>query len=147
MASAQIAGLFRVYRQFPNGNKKLITQSRIEQLAPAGGASEGAPASVSTPEKLLTIASPEVFSINDKLMVSFETDVAATIGTITKTIWSVPLMTEQGPKTLGRTSFTSPTPAAIALVAGTETFLGGYLITELGARLNGKIFMDLQNNA
>ena len=147
MASAQIPGLWRVYRQLPNGNKVLIFQQRVEQTAPAGGASEGAPASVATPEKLLTIASGEVFAINDKIMVSFESDSAKTIGTITKSIWSIPLLTSQGPKTLGRAQFTSPTVAAQALVAAVETFIGGYLITETGARIYGKLYMDLQDNA
>jgi len=147
MASAQIAGLWRLYRQMPNGDKKNIAQLRIENTAPAGGASEGAGSAVATPEKLLKISSGEVFSINDKLMASFEADAAATIGTVTKTIWSIPLLTSQGPKTLGRTQFTAPTVAAQALVAGIETFIGGYLITETGSRLAGTIYMDLQNNA
>lgn len=147
MASAQIAGLWRLYRQLPNGDKRFITQLRVEQSAPAGGASEGAGSAVSTPEKLLTIASSEIFAINDVLMVSFTTDVAATIGTVTKSIWSIPLLTSQGTKTLGRAQFTTPTLAAQALVAAIETFVAGYTVTETGARLNGKIYMDLQNNA
>lgn len=147
MASAQIGGLWRLYRQLPNGDKRFITQLRIEQSAPAGGASEGAGSAVSTPEKLLSIVSGEIFSINDTLMVSFTSDAAKTIGTIAKSIWSIPLVTSQGTKILGRAQFANPTIAAQALVAGIETFIGGYLVTETGARLNGKIYMDLQDNA
>ena len=102
---------------------------------------------MATPEKLLNVVSSEIFAINDKLMISYEVDAAATIGTITKSIWSIPLVTTQGTKTLGRAQFTAPTPAAQALVAGIETFIGGYLVTETGARVQGKIYADLQNNA
>lgn len=147
MASAQIAGLWRYYRQLPNGDKRFLFQLRVEQAAPAGGASEGAGTAVSTPEKLLNVVSSEIFAINDKLMVSFEADSAATIGTITKSIWSIPLVTSQGTKTLGRAQFTSPTPAAQAIVAGIETFIGGYVVYETGAHVQGKIYADLQNNA
>lgn len=147
MVSAQIAGLWRLYRQLPNGDKRFITSLRVEQAAPAGGASEGAGSAVSTPEKLLTISSGEIFSINDVLMVSFTTDAAATIGTVTKSIWGIPLLTSQGTKTLGRAQFTNPTLTAQALVAGVEAFIAGYTVTETGARLYGKIYMDLQNNA
>ena len=53
MASLQEAGLVRIYKKTPAGNQLLILQQRVEQLAPAGGAPDGAPASVATPEKLL----------------------------------------------------------------------------------------------
>lgn len=147
MASIQEPCLVRLYRQRPNGSKILILQSRVEQLAPAGGAPDGAPASVSTPEKLLTISSGETFEINDKLMVSVELDGSDGLDR-DDAIWSIPLLTAQGPKTLGRAQFTSPTFADSSgvLTAGVETFIAGYLITELGARLAGKIYLDIQDD-
>lgn len=74
MASAQEPGLVRLYKTSPNGNKTLILQNRVEQLAPAGGAADGAAASVSTPEKLLTINSPVVLRNDDILEVTVELD-------------------------------------------------------------------------
>lgn len=145
MASLQEPSLIRLYRQRPNGNKTLIMQERVETLAPAGGAPDGAAASVATPEKRITIQSGEVFEINDKLMVSVELDAADGLDASDCT-WAIPLLTAQGPKTLGRAQFTSPTFADITPAATTETFIGGYLITEIGARLFGKIFLDIQDD-
>lgn len=145
MVSAQIAGIWRLYRGQPNGNKTLIMQAHITQTAPAGGASEGAAASVSTPEKLLVINSPVVLVNDDILLASFEADAGATIGAVTKSIWSIPVVTSQGSKTIGRAQFANPTITNIAIVAAVETFLAGYRVLEGQMRLSGKIFMDLQN--
>lgn len=146
MVSAQIAGLVRMYRSTPSGNKVQIMQARIEQLAPAGGASEGATASVSTPEKLLTINSPVVLVNDDVLLVTFTPDATATIGTVTKSIWSVPTVTQSGSSTLGRAQFASPSFAAIALNVN-EQVVAGYKVTEGQLRVAGKIYLDIQNNA
>lgn len=147
MASLQEPCLVRIYRQTPNGAKTLIMQQRVEQLAPAGGAPDGAPASVSTPEKLLTISSGEIFRINDKLMVSVELDSADGLDK-DDCIWSIPLLTTQGPKTLGRAQFTAPTfvDSSANITAAVESFIAGYLITEEGARLAGKIYLDIQDD-
>lgn len=147
MVSAQIAGLWKVYRTTQNGDKQFIAQYRVEDSAPAGGASEGAGSAVSTPEKRMTINSPVRLVTNDVLEFTFTADSAATIGTITKSIWSVPFVTPLGTKQLGRAQFTTPTPAAIALVAATETQIGGYKVTETYGQLLGRVFQDLQNNA
>lgn len=147
MASVQEPSLVRLYRQFPNGDKRLITQARVEQLAPAGGAPDGAPASVSTPEKLLTISSGEIFQINDILLVSVELDAADGLDK-DDAIWSIPLLTAQGPKTLGRAQFNDPAYADTAanLPANREIFIAGYKVTETGARLAGKIYLDIQDD-
>lgn len=147
MASLQEPCLVRLYRQRPNGNKTLIVQQRVEQLAPAGGAPDGAPASVSTPEKLLTVNSGEVFEINDLLMVSVELDSADGLDK-DDSIWSIPLLTAQGPKTLGRAQFANPAFADTAanLPAATEIFIAGYRIIETGARIAGKIYLDIQDD-
>ena len=145
MASIQEPSLVRLYRVRPNGDKKLITQARVEQLAPAGGAPDGAPASVSTPEKLLTINSGEVFEVNDFLFVSVELDGNDGLDA-SDCIWSIPLQTAQGPKTLGRAQFNAPTFADQSLTGGFENFIAGYRITEIGARLSGKIYLDIQDD-
>lgn len=145
MASIQEPSLVRLYKSEPNGNKQLIAQARVEQLAPAGGAPDGAAASVSTPEKLITINSPVTMKNDDVLLVSVEADGADGLDA-SDCIWSIPLVTPQGSKTLGRAQFVTPTFADIALVAGVETFIGGYRIVEGQARLSGKIYLDLQDD-
>lgn len=146
MASAQVACLVRMYRQEPNGNKTQIFQQRVEQLAPAGGASEGAPASVATPEKLLTINSPVVLKTDDILLVTIQTDAAKTI-TYTKCIWSIPTVTSSGSSALGRAQFQNPALASNAYVANIETVAAGYKVTEGTLRVVGKIYLDIQDNA
>ena len=146
MASAQMAGLWRLYRVAPSGHKTQIGQYRIEQTAPAGGASEGSGAAVSTPEKLIKVQSPVVLTTDDTLQITYQVDTGATIGTITKTIWSVPTVTEAGSSMLGRAQFANPAPTAIALVAGYETLIGGYKVVERKLQDWGSLFLDLQNN-
>lgn len=145
MASVQEPCLVRLYRAFPNGDKRQITQARVEQLAPAGGAPDGAPASVATPEKLLTINSGEIFQINDVLLVSVELDASDGIDA-SDCIWSIPLVTAQGTKVLGRSQFNDPSFADVTPPANKELFIAGYKVTETGARLAGKIFLDIQDD-
>lgn len=147
MASVQEPCLVRLYRVFPNGDKRLITQARVEQTAPAGGAPDGAPASVSTPEKLLTINSGEIFQVNDVLMISVELDSADGIDA-SDCIFSIPLVTAQGTKVLGNAQFQNPSFAdlAAATIAQREIFIAGYRIIETGARLAGKIYLDIQDD-
>lgn len=147
MVSAQIPCLVRLYKGSPNGNKKQIFQARIEQLAPAGGASEGAGTAVATPEKLMVVNSNEMFHNDDKLFISLTADSALTIGTVTKSIWSIPTVNDQGSSTLGRAQFADPTFSAQALVAGIETFVAGYRVVEGSLRLSGKIYLDVQSSA
>lgn len=145
MASAQEPALVRIYRARPNGDKTQIFQQRVEQLAPAGGAPDGAPASVSTPEKLLTVQSGVTLVNDDVLLVSVELDTSDGLDA-GDCIWSIPLVTRSGPKTLGRAQFTSPTFADITPATGIETFIAGYKIVEGQAQLKGKIFLDLQDD-
>jgi len=145
MASLQEPALVRLYRTRPNGDKTIIFQQRVEQLAPAGGAPDGAPASVSTPEKLLSIASGVSFQNDDLLEVAVISDGADGLDA-SDCIWSIPLMTPAGPKTIGRAQFTSPTFADITLAANTETVIAGYRVTEGSAALAGKVYLDLQDD-
>jgi hypothetical protein len=145
MASLQEPSLVRVYRKQPNGNLQLIVQSRVEQLAPAGGAPDGAAASVSTPEKLLTIDSPVVLQNDDILLVTVETDAGDGID-VSDCIWSIPLVTDQGTKGLGRPQFANPASADYTAVAGQEATFAGYKIVEGKARLSGKIYLDVQDD-
>lgn len=145
MASAQEPCLVRLYRSQPNGNKTLVAQARVEQLAPAGGAADAAAASVSTPEKLLTINSPVVFVNDDVLLVSVELDASDGLDA-SDCIWSIPLVTNQGTKTIGRAQFANPTFADLTPAANVETFIAGYRIVEGQARLSGKIYLDIQDD-
>lgn len=147
MASVQEPSLVRLYKTKPTGEKTLIAQARVEQLAPAGGAPDGAPASVSTPEKLLTINSNVTLVNDDFLEVSVILDAADGIDA-SDCIWSIPLVTPAGSKTLGRAQFANPTfgDLAASTVANTEIFIAGYRITEGQARLSGKIYLDIQDD-
>lgn len=145
MASLQEPGLVLLYRKQPNGNKTLIAQARVEQLAPAGGAPDGAAASVSTPEKLLTINSPVVLVNDDILEVTFIADAADGID-VSDSIWSIPLVTPQGSKALGRSQFANPATADFTTIANTEIVVAGYRVVEGSARLSGKIYLDLQDD-
>ena len=144
MASAQEPGLVRIYKRTPAGNQILVLQQRVEQLAPAGGAPDGAAASVSTPEKLLTVNSPVVFNNDDVILVTFEPD--ATDGLdASDCIWAIPTVTPSGSNAIGRAQFANPTFADITLVAN-EQVIAGYKVTEGQLRIAGKIFLDLQDD-
>lgn len=145
MASAQEPSLVRLYRTKPSGDKTLIAQARVEQLAPAGGAADGAAASVSTPEKLLTINSPVVLANDDILEVAVILDASDGLDA-SDCIWSIPLVTPSGSKTLGRAQFANPTFADVTPAATTETIIAGYRVVEGSARLSGKIYLDLQDD-
>jgi hypothetical protein len=146
MVSAQVSSLIKLYRVTPDGNRTQLAQMRVEDSAPAGGASEGAGSAVSTPEKRIKINSPVVFVNDDILMATITVDGAATIDA-SDMIWSIPLVTPQGTKTLGRAQFANPTVTDIAFVAGIETDLGGYKIIEGQAQLRGTIYLDVQDNS
>lgn len=147
MVSAQFAGLVRMYAQKPSGHKTQILQQRIEDLAPAGGSSEGLPANVATPEKRVTVASPVTLVNDDILLVTFEPDIADGLDA-SDCIWSIPVTTPSGSNALGRSSFQNPALADQALVASREVVIAGYKVTEGQLRLGvGKIFLDVQNDA
>lgn len=145
MASLQESALIRIYRTQPNGNKTLLVQGRVEQLAPAGGAPDALAASVATPEKLLTINSPVTMVNDDILEIAVISDAADGLD-VSDMIWAVPLVTTQGSKTIGRSDFANPATADVALVASVETVIAGYRVVEGQARLSGKIFVDLQDD-
>lgn len=145
MASAQEPGLVRVYKSEPAGNKTLVLQQRVEQLAPAGGAPDGAPASVSTPEKLLTVNSPVVFKNDDIILVTFEPDTGGDGLDASDCIWAIPVVTPSGSNAIGRAQFANPAFADITLVAN-EQVIAGYKVTEGQLRIAGKVFLDLQDD-
>lgn len=147
MASIQEPCLVRLYRVNPNGNKTLVMQERVETLAPAGGAPDGAPASVATPEKRLRVNSNVVLQNDDILQVTVELDSADGLDR-DDAIWSIPLVTEQGSKTLGRAQFANPTytDTSANLPAGQEVTIAGYKIVEGKARLSGIIYLDVQDD-
>jgi len=146
MVSAQVGGMIRSYKKKPSGEMTPIVQARVEDTAPAGGASEGAGSSVATPEKRIFVDSPVILVTNDILLATFEPDAGATLDA-TDCVWSIPLITNQGTKQLGRTQFTNPTLPDQVLSASVEATIAGYTITEQSAKLKGRIYLDIQNNA
>ena len=145
MASIQEPSLILLYRKNPNGNKTQIAQMHVSQSAPAGGAPDGASANVSTPEKLLTINSPVVLNTDDILEVSVILDASDGLDA-SDCIWAIPLITQQGSKTLSRANFANPTFGDLTPAANVETVIAGYRITEGNARLSGKIYLDIQDD-
>jgi hypothetical protein len=145
MASIQEPGLVRVYKKTPAGNQQLILQQRVEQLAPAGGAPDGAPASVSTPEKLLTVNSNVVLVNDDILLVTFAPDTGGDGLDASDCIWSIPTVTPSGSNAIGRAQFANPAFADLTTVAN-EQVVAGYKVTEGQLRLAGKIFLDFQDD-
>ena len=145
MASVQEPGLVRIYKRTPAGNQVLVLQQRVEQLAPAGGAPDGAPASVSTPEKLLTVNSNVVFSNDDVVLVTFEPDAGGDGLDASDCIWSIPTVTPAGSNAIGRAQFATPAFADMTLVAN-EQVVAGYKVTEGALRIAGKVFLDLQDD-
>ena len=145
MASTQEAGIVRIYKKSPAGNQEIVLQQRVEQLAPAGGAPDGAPASVSTPEKLLSVNSPVLFHNDDVILVTFEPDVGGDGLDASDCIWSIPTVTPSGSQAIGRAQFQNPAFADMTLVAN-EQVIAGYKVTEGELRIAGKIFLDMQDD-
>jgi len=145
LASVQEPGLVRLYRSTPANDKTLITQQRIEQMGPGGGAPDGAPASVVSPEKLLNIASPVVLKTDDILIVTFQPDTGGDGVDASDCIWSIPTVTPSGSSAIGRAQFANPTFADMTLVA-TEQVIAGYRVTEGTLRVQGKIYLDIQDD-
>lgn len=145
MASLQEPGLVRIYRSEPNGNKTKIMQQRVEALAPAGGAPDGAPASVATPEKLISINSPVVMKNDDVVLITFEPDTGGDGLDASDCIWNIPTVTPTGSSALGRAQFANPAFEDMTLVAN-EQVIAGYKVTEGTLQLVGKIFLDLQDD-
>ncbi len=145
MASLQEPGLVRLYRKTPDGNRVQIAQMNITDSAPAGGAPEGAGASVVTPEKRFKIATPVKFVNDDLLLVTFQPDTGGDGIVAAKSIWSIPLVTRQGSKTLNRAAFANPAFADMTLVA-TEQTVAAYKIIEGEATLQGTIYLDIQDD-
>ena len=145
MASVQENGTIRIYKKVPSGGATLILQQLVTSLAPAGGAPDGAGASVSTPEKLLTVNSPVVLVNDDILQVTFEPDVGGNGIDASDCIWSIPLVTPSGSMAIGTSAFANPAFADFTTVSN-EQVIAGYKITEGQVRLAGKIYLDMQDN-
>jgi len=145
MASAQEPCLVRFYRVKPNGNKTLILQDRVESLAAAGGAPDGAATSMQTTEKWPVIDSNVILVNDDILEVTVELDASDGID-VSDCIWRIPLVTSAGTKAIGRGQFSNPTPADNTPPASQEIVLGGYRIVEGQARVSGRVWFDVQDD-
>lgn len=145
MASAQESCLVRLYKTSPDGNKTQIMQEHVTRLAPAGGAADAAAANVATPEKLVTINSPVELRNDDILEVAVILEASDGIDS-SDCIWAIPLVTQQGTKTLNRSNFANPAFADITPPADTEVVIAGYRVVEGLARVSGKIYLDIQDD-
>lgn len=147
MVSAQVPALIRMYAMDPTGNKRKIMQARVEDTAPAGGASDGAAASVATPEKRISVNSNVTLYNDWVLLVTAEPDAGATLDA-SDCIWSIPVTTPSGSNRLGRDQFQNSALGDQVLSANIEVPVAGYKVTEGSLSLGpGSIFLDLQNNA
>lgn len=145
MASIQEPGMVRAYRETPDGNRTVIFQERIENLAPAGGAPDAAGASVSTPEKRMTVHSPVELVNDDKLVITFTPDTGGDGIDASDCIWAVPLQTQMGTKTLGNSQFAELALADLTLIAN-EQDIAKYKVTEGKVIVSGKIYLDIQDD-
>jgi hypothetical protein len=145
MASVQEPGLVRLYRKTPDGNRTQIAQMSVSDSAPAGGAPDAAGASVATPEKRIKINSPVVFVNDDLLLVTFEPSTGGDAIDASDCVWSIPLVTPQGTKTLVNASFANPALSDLTLIAN-EQVVAGYKIIEGTAQLRGTIYLDIQDD-
>jgi hypothetical protein len=146
MASIQEPGMVRMYAMDPAGNKRQILMARVEDLAPAGGAPDGAAASIATPEKRMVVSSPVVMYNDWTLLVTFESDAADGID-VSDNRWSIPVTTPSGSVQLGTAQFLSPALADYTTVAGKEITVAGYKVVESRLTLGpGKIFCDFQDD-
>lgn len=150
MASVQEPGLVKLYRRAPDGSKTPIFAARVEQLAPAGGAPDAAPASVSTPEKLLKANFSGVVLMPDDIVeVAFVADGADGID-VSDCIWSIPFSSAKTGTlitTLSRGNFANPAPVDYTTVASMEMVVGGYRVTEGPAYIGGApIYIDMQDD-
>jgi len=145
MASLQEPGLVRIYAQDPSGNKLQMTQARVEDFAPAGGAPDGAATAVSTPEKRIIVNSPIILKNDWIMLVTFEPDGADSLDA-SDCIWSIPVQTPSGSSQLGRAQFNNPAFADQALVASREVVIAGYKVVESSLKLAGRIYCDFQDD-
>lgn len=145
MASSQEPGLIRIYKSTPSGDKQKVLQQRVEQLAPGGGAPDGEPASVVTPEKMLTIQSGVTFNTDDVVLVTFQPDTGGDGIDASDCNWSIPTVTPSGSSALGRAQFQDPALSNITLIANEQT-IAGYKVTEGQLQLDGNIYLDIQDD-
>lgn len=152
MASVQEAGTVEIWATRSDGARRKVWSGNVANSAPAGGAPDGANASVSTPEKRIYLpASGPILRRDDKIEVVFTADGADGID-VSDSIWIIPVTEiskdgKMGVKYLGRGDFTSPTPADYTTVANIPTIVGGYLVVEHGLQIGGgPLYLDIQDD-
>lgn len=156
MASAQVAGLLKIYHQRPDGSRKLAHSGNIYYFGP-GGSSDGAVGN--TPEKWNFLSPSGVKSGSGySVVVTFTAGAAATLD-ISDAAWILPVIVNGNKQTLGNPSHASGlgndnfvndfTIGDSALVASVETVISVLRAKEgVNFQTGGdRVFMSIENNA
>lgn len=153
MASVQEPGMVEIWAKRVDGTRKRVFSGSVGMTAPAGGAPDGAHASVQTPEKRIFLnASTPILRPDDVIEVVFIADGADGID-VSDSIWAIPV-TEiskdgkpMGTKFLGQGQFANPAPADYTTVAAIPVIVGGYKVTEAGLMIGGgPLWLDMQDD-
>lgn len=148
MASAQEAGKVRLQWRKPNNQIIPLMEMNVQDLAPEGGAADGALSSVkSVDERMFVPLHGHVAETDDILEVLFIADGADGID-VSDCIWSIPVtVSGLGMKTLSRGDFANPTPTDYTTVAAIPVVVGGYKVTEGRVKFGGgHIYLDMQDD-
>lgn len=153
MVSLQEPGQIEIYAKRIDGMLKRVGKGHISHFAPAGGAADGALASVGTPDtRPFQPVSGPILRQNDLLEVNFIPFGADGID-VSDSIWIIPVTEYNsqgqivGVKFLSREDFLNPTPVDYTTVANIPVIVGGYKVTEAGIRFGGgPIFLDIQDD-
>lgn len=147
MASIQEPGIVRLYREKPSGARTPILSAGVTVTAPAGGAPDGAGASVSTPEKWIKVHQPGVqLMIDDFLTMTFEAVGADGID-VSDSIWSIPFVTPAGTQYLSQSDFAAVAAADYTTTAAREIVVAKKRVTEgNGCYISGPLYLDMQDD-
>lgn len=153
MASIQEPGQVEIWAVRVDGTRKKVAAGHVTHFAPAGGAPDGALASVKTPDQqAYQPVNGPILRPYDKIEVVFIAEGADGID-VSDSIWVIPV-TEYGRdgsvvgvKFLSRGDFANPAPADYTTVASIPVVVGGYRVTEAGLRVGGgPIYLDIQDD-
>ena len=155
MASLQEPGKIRVFVRRPRTGRtvELIASTPVQDLAPAGGAPDGALASVTTNERWLKY--PVQFGVpiqtDDVVYVEFTADGADGLD-VSDCVWSFPFVkADGGVMRITRSDFANPAPADYTAVAAIPVLVGGYRVAEGLVFFGGKpgndgVYCDMQDD-
>lgn len=153
MASAQLAGSITIKAVRRDGNSRDVSKGHISVFASAGGAPDGALATVGAIDTRHVIPeSGPMLRPDDKILIEFTSEIADGMD-VSDSVWVIPVTEYDtngrriGVKHLSQGQFTTPTPADFTAVVGLPIIVGGYTVTEAGLRIGGShVFLDAQND-